>query len=423
MNYKNWKIWFKQLPLSLKWFVVLILLRPLVDLFYFLKEISPFFSPLYIVGVATPVLILLSFLSRGFPKKFKSFISDFSFTTWSVIVLINLIVLFVFYGGLAISSEVIRYGSPLLLFFYIRHFVRSKVDLIGLLQSFVYSAIFPMCLLAYELMFGAINAEFLTESRGGGARLQGGYADIMNYAIYFTMAFLIQCYFFIRSSKLNYVSIKQRLLLIVVTLVCFIGLVGIKQSSSWAVMLFIGFLFLVYNLNSRKGIVVILITLPVLIFTLPVVYKSSIEPLIEKEYKVIEGEADLERSFNGRMSRWVKFFGIWSEMPIGSNLVGVTTSGHDQTLIMVSGGMHSDYVRVIFLSGILGFIFYMLFLLNLLMRARKIAIPERFLVFGGVGTVMLYSVSTNPLLYFPLLYCVFPIMAYASLPKLLLLRK
>ena len=90
---------------------------------------------------------------------------------------------------------------------------------------------------------------------------------------------------------------------------------------------------------------------------------------------------------------------------------------------MVSGGMHSDYVRVIFLSGILGFIFYMLFLLNLLMRARKIAIPERFLVFGGVGTVMLYSVSTNPLLYFPLLYCVFPIMAYASLPKLLLLRK
>jgi hypothetical protein len=423
MTFKNWKIWFKLLPASLKWFIILILLRPIIDVFYFLKEISPFLSPLYITGFLTPCFILFSFLSRRFPKKHKSFLTDINYGIWSVIVVFNLMLLFTFQDGSSIISDVLRYITPILLFYYIRHLIRSKRDLIGVLQTFYYSASIPAALLIYELIFGAITPEYLSEGRGGGARMQGAYADIMNYAIYITGAFLIRCYFFLRSVRLKQVNTRKIINLGIVLLICFIGLISIKQTSSWVVIIFLISLFILFNLNNKKGLISILLLIPFLIVFGKSTYKSNIAPLIEKEYRVINGDADIERSFNGRMTRWVKYFNIWSEMPIASNIFGSALSGHKKVPTMLSGGMHSDFVRVIFLSGILGLIFYLLFFMNLASRVKKVPLPERFLIFGAIGSVLLFSVSTTPLLYVPLIYFIYPIFAYAALPKSLLLEK
>src|SRR5262245_10118257 len=72
MSFKEWRRWLKELPWSCKWFVLFILIRPVADNFYSLKEISPLYSPLYILGVLTPVFILLSFLSNRMPRKHPS---------------------------------------------------------------------------------------------------------------------------------------------------------------------------------------------------------------------------------------------------------------------------------------------------------------------------------------------------------------
>ncbi|MBL4710649.1 MAG: hypothetical protein JKY48_19660 [Flavobacteriales bacterium] len=397
------------------------MIRPIVDIFYFLKEISPFLSPLYIIGILTPLLIFLSLVSRGFPKKYKSFVSDFNYGAWSTIVIFNLIILFAFQGGFGVISDVLRYCTPIFLFYYIRHFIRSKADLIGVLQSFYYSAFIPTGILLYELIFEPINPEYLSESRGGGARVQGAYADIMNYAIYITGAFLIRCYFFLRSVRFKQVNTKVLINLGIVMVICFVGLISIKQTSSWAVIIFLIVLFLAFNLNNKKGVVSILLLLPIFIIVGQLVFKSKIEPLIEKEYSVIEGDAGIERSFNGRMTRWVKYFNIWfEEMPISSNAFGSALSGHEKVPVMISGGMHSDFVRIIFLSGVLGLVFYLMFFFNLANRVKRVPVPERFLIWGAIGSVLLYSISTTPLLYTPLIYCVYPIFAYAALPKPLL---
>ena len=68
MSFKQWWAWYKGSPLFKKWFILLILLRPLIDNFYELKETSALASPLYIVGILTPILILLSTIAVGFPK-------------------------------------------------------------------------------------------------------------------------------------------------------------------------------------------------------------------------------------------------------------------------------------------------------------------------------------------------------------------
>lgn len=421
MTYKNWKIWVSQLPLSLRWFVVLILLRPIIDLFYFLKEISPLISPLYIVGILTPLFIIFSFLSKKFPQKIKSLICDLNFGMWSLLVAFNLSLLFLIDSGFEVISDVLKYSTPLFLFYFFRHFIRSKVDLIGVLQTFLFSAYIPIILLIYELIFGAISPEYLSEGRGGGARMQGGYADIMNYAIYFTGAILIQCYFFLRSAQVKAVDSKKSIKFVLVLVLCFVGLISIKQTSSWAVAFLVFGLFVFYNLKSIKGFLIILLFSPLLVYVGVATFNSKIEPLIEKEYKVIEGKSNIEASFNGRMSRWVKYFGIWTEMSIGSNLLGTPFSNDKVSSTMISGGMHSDFVRVIFLTGILGLLLYLSFLSLILKKGIGLPTPEKFLVISAIGSTILYSISATPLLYVPYLYYIIPIFCYAALPKPILL--
>lgn len=420
MTFKNWKIWFKTLPLSLKWFIVLILLRPIVDQFYFLKNISIFLSPLYIIGFLTPFLLGLSFLSARFPKKIKSFVIDTNFGLWGGIVAVNFIFLFFIKPDMAMASAIFKLATPIILYFYCRHFISSKVHLVGLLQAVLYSAIVPAFILFYELTFNPINAEYLTSSRGGGARIQGGYADIMNYAIYVSAALLIKGYFFLRKSRVTKVTLKDWLIIISIATVCFMGLTGIKQTSSWAVATFLVGLFLYFKLSSLKGLLVASFLIPMVIFIGSIAYEEKVKPLVNKEIEVIDGEKGVEKSFNGRMSRWIEYFQIWSEMPTISNFIGVSTSGEEAAFGMTGGIVHNEYMRTLFLSGILGLSLFLAFLFRVFRRAFHMSKPERFLVIGSVGIFALFSVSTTPLNYTPMAYYLIPIFAYAALPKIIL---
>ncbi|HEX5003120.1 MAG TPA: hypothetical protein VFW78_11545, partial [Bacteroidia bacterium] len=58
MSFRQWRRWYSGLHSSVKWFIVLVILRPVIDNFYYLKTVSPFLSPLYLVGVLTPLLAL-----------------------------------------------------------------------------------------------------------------------------------------------------------------------------------------------------------------------------------------------------------------------------------------------------------------------------------------------------------------------------
>lgn len=422
MPFKDWKIWFKMLPLSLKWFVLLILIRPIADLLYFLKEVSPVLSPLYLIGILTPLIIMVSYLSSRFPKKFPSFLTDISFKLWAFIVVLNLILLLISQNkDLGLIGDIIKYINPIFIFVYLRHFIRDKKDLHGILQAFYYSASIPAFLLLYEVIFNPINVEYLSEGRGGGARIQGGYADIMNYAIYINAALLIKFYFYLRGFYIKRIgSISSLAGLGVVTVICFMGLVSIKQTSSWMVAMALGLLFVTFIVRRLQGFVLVIVLLPVIAYFAITTYTTRIEPLVEKEYEVLEGEAEIDRSFNGRMTRWRKYSNIWLDMPLVNNLIGVGSSDDENVPVMIGGGMHSDIVRMLFLGGVAGLLFYLLFLTSTLRSLRYMQLPERFIVLGVLGSILLYSVSTTPLLYAPFIYFAFPVLSYAALPKPLL---
>ena len=112
-----------------------------------------------------------------------------------------------------------------------------------------------------------------------------------------------------------------------------------------------------------------------------------------------------------------KYFEIWEQMPVENHFIGITSANFPETDNMIGGGMHSDYVRLLFLTGFIGVGMYVLFILGMGTMYPILNIPEKFLLSSTVLAVLLWSVSTIPTLYAPLLYFVFPVFAYAQLPK------
>lgn len=417
MNYREWRAYWKSLDWSRKWFASFLLLRPLVDTLYFMKQYSSFLSPVYLFGVMTPLLALASFQSVKFKRAPHNGIDNLM-AIWGFILLINGLYLLSWAYSLDNFGNEIKYLTPPVLFLYLRRFVRHQGDLRFLMTTFLVSCIVPFGTLMFELFVHPLTPEYVSEGRGGGSRLRGNFADSVSYGIYFIGAFITMSYFFLDKV---YAKIKTKVpttrMLIVFVLVL-AGIASLRHVSSWAVFLVcIGFL-LYYNSKNIKGVMVVLVIgFIVLPFFAKPIYNEFISPLLQKEVNVIEGNSDIQYGLNGRVSRWQRYFEVWMEMSPVAQFLGVSLSDFKEAPIMVGGGMHSDYVRILFLSGIIGLAVYLMFLIALMFNWRKMRPPERFLFFTTYTALVLYSVSTLPMIYLPFINYVFPIFCFSLLPS------
>ncbi len=416
MTFAQWKAYWNKCNWTRKWFAVFILLRPIVDNFYKLKEVSSFLSPIYIMGVLTPVLAIAAMVSIRHKKINTA--GDELFRFWGLLILINCVVLLISWYSLDNLGNCIKYITPPLVFFYLRKAVRDKEDLHFILQTFLYSCIFPFGMMFFEVLVHPITPEYASAGRGGGARIRGEYADSMNYASFLVGSFLVVAYFFLEGlytkAKKPHVDVKR---LGVWVIVCFVAAISLRHVSTWAVFLTLIICLLYFNSKNLKGLVAVIF---ILSLTLPFfaqsIYQTQIYPLIAKEFNVINGDQDVQYAFNGRVSRWERYFEIWDKMPVISHYLGVSFSGFRQAPVMVGGGMHNDYIRNLFLSGIIGVGSYVLFFFFVLWRRKFLRMPEKFLVIGSVAIIMLYSVSTLPTIYPGLFFLVYPIYCFALLP-------
>lgn len=416
MSFKAWLKWYRAQSWYFKWFILLVVFRPVIDNFYYLKEISPLLSPLYIIGVLTPLLIVLSFISRSFKPKYRAPIADLVFGLWSTLILINCLIVVINDYSMDLLGDIIKYSTPVLLFYYARHVVQSRDDLMGLLQAFLLGCFFPAIILVYEQVFGAIAPEQLSANRGSGERVQGAYADIMNYAIYIVGSFLISTYLVLRQIKLRRFNRKAMLWLGIIVLLDLVALVSIKQVSTFIVFAALVGLFMFFLVQSRQSFGILILALPLALILGKTIYDRNMKDLVAKEVKVIEGDADVNRSFNGRMDRWKRYFDLWGEMPGHTFLVGVPSSGAKEVRAMIGGGMHSDFVRILFFTGFGGLLTYLFFLLILFIKSRSLNSYDRYLVFGTLLALLLHSVSTTPFLYAPYTYLLMIVFSYTLLP-------
>ncbi len=410
MNFREYFQWFRSLHRTQKWFIVLIAIRPLIDNFYYLKTTSPFLSPLYIAGVLTPVLCLWSIGTLR--KKYYSPI-DFILGLWLIIILISS-----FFGFLNNPKNLKFYEFffqtiiSIVIFYFSRRLITSPRNLDGVLQTTLYAASIAACFFLYEIYYQPFKA---IESRGI-MRLEGAYADVMNYGIYITQSILICCYFALQKN-ISLSKTSKIVRLIIVMVLAAVALPNIVHVSTIAVTFTIFILFLLFFSRQSlfTGVSFIVLIFVIIINLNHEAIDEKFSPLYRPDLEVLSGDRDKEKAFHGRMSRWERMWAEFSDQPLIAQFFGIPLTLSNPFKYLLSGP-HNDYLRIIFLSGYIGFILYMIFLLNIFLRLKTLPYAHKFLVLGALATMILYSVSTTPTLYAPLIYVIYPVYAFAVLP-------
>jgi O-antigen ligase len=312
----------------------------------------------------------------------------------------------------AFLEYLLKLSMPVYLFFFLRLLIRSRKDLDGILQTFLYSSLFVVGVFLFEIFVNPIKVQKTRDLE----RIQGYYGDVMNYAIYLSQGFLIVCYFYFRKKNTQSSFVRNRTLIFTI-LICIACLFKISHTSTYGVFLATLLLFILFNLKTNKTagfVFIIAISAAAYLFGGEAIEKN-VTPLLKTDIAVYEGKKDNERLLHGRVGRWKSMLEQFSGFSIPAQLFGMPLTLED-SYAEVSTGAHNDFVRILFFTGLIGLIFYVLILVAYFGRLKYLYSDQHFLALGAIAVLILYSISTCPTLYAPMLYILFSVICYLSLP-------
>lgn len=395
----------------MRWFVVLILIRPIIDNFYYLKEISPFLSPLYIVGVMTPILILYSTYSKKRPIPSSV---DNLFKYWGAIILLGIFIMGIDnLFSLTYNEVVLKISLPIYLYYFLRFFIRSLRDLEGIMVTFVYSSYIVVGIFLFEVFVHPIRLEFSRSME----RIQGNYADIFSYSVFITLCTLINLYFLMK--KNSTLSRGYRIRTVIITLILAVSMLfKINHAASYVVFTALIIIYILISFRRDFGsavIVLLLVTLFIYSFGKETI-DNKIAPLIQTDREAYEGDRDDSQMLHGRVGRWQNFMEVFNNSDVLTQLLGMPISiPSPYTYITVAP--HNDYLRILFLTGYIGLFIYLLILYSIFSKIIEHQAALLYLGMGTLATIILYSISLVPTMYTSFLYIVLSIFSFFTLPK------
>jgi hypothetical protein len=403
MNMKYIRLWFKSKKGYEKLFLFLIFVRPIVEPFYYFKENSLLFSPLYWIGFLTFIICIVGIFSNA---KYRSPLDE-HFWWWSMLVILNIAFLYFSNEPITFINYALKLIYPVTIFYFLRGFVKSKSDLYALLFVFISSGIIATLWMFYDISSSGLNL-----------REKSSFADVVNYGIYFNILLLAILYFYLKSRFYKKVVLKPTFTIVIILIA--IGLLthlSIKHLSSVAVSLLICSIFIYYTSKKSMGNFVIGIGIAVtVLFSIgDKFYENVMEDRMKREVQVLEGKRNKSQALHGRMSRWewltndfsksstiAIFFGYPLDMKYANHMIGVTP--------------HNDFLRITFFTGFLGLATFLWFLLMVFRRIKHLMVSERFLCYTSLLVFILYAISTVPTFYPGFNNFIFTVFAFVSLP-------
>jgi len=405
MKFRDWLIWIRSKPLYLRWYVIFMLVRPIAEQFYNLKEISPLLSPLYWIGFLTLVFSLTG-MFRGTTSKTNI---DRLFSLWGVLIIISVVMMFISSDSLfGYLNYAVKLVLPLVLFFFLRVFIKKKEDLVGLATTFLFSCIFPILFMIFGLTGGRYNSQ---------DRYSGSYADVFSIAFYLSIGLIVLLYLYINSRTFKNALNVRNSYVIGGLLLAFIGLWIIKHLATIVVILttLSLFIYIIFRKHRGAALFLLIITITISFSSGDKFYNEVLDPRIEKEVEVIEGSRGVSQGMHGRMSRWTWLFGEFNFAPFYCKILGyplsMKVSNH-----MVGITPHNDFLRILFFTGYAGLILYLSILYKVFSRIRYKDMPDRFFLYAVLIATILYSITTVPTFYPGYVNILMIVFAYSALP-------
>ena len=302
------------------------------------------------------------------------------------------------------------------IYYFLRVFIQTRTDFIGVLTTMLYASIFPLFNLLYEVFVSPVSAN--TD------RMQGLFADVINYASYLIFSMIIIVYFYFQRRKLSTIMKINPTYIIIYFGIVLMGMWQIKHMASIAVFLMVLGLFLIHDMRKRTMQIILYSILIIVTF---IVYGDAfleevINPRMMREVEVVKGERKTSQAFHGRMSRWE---GVWSRYKSASlfgKVFGYPYEFDRKVNAMVGFNVHNDYLRMLFFTGIIGLLVYLFYIYKLVSRIKYLNKSDKFVSVALLASLFLYSITTIPTIYVGFMNVYVSLFAYLALPQRVLLK-
>jgi hypothetical protein len=207
-------------------------------------------------------------------------------------------------------------------------------------------------------------------------------------------------------------------MVLVVGTFCLIALFHIHHVASYVVFLAILGMFLMYNFktNIASSMVIVIIIISSIAFLGQDFISERVSKLVEKDVEVYEGKADTKFMLHGRVGRWeLMLENFFSQNP-AAVLFGYPFS-FEVPYNMVGVAPHNDFLRILFFTGIIGFVLYLSVLFLIYQRANSLNTYQKYIGVTMLLITVLYSISVVPTYYPNYLYFMLSVFAFFALPK------
>ena len=339
--------------------------KPVIDLAWKSEYAVLGFRPVEIIGAVLPAILLLRILlfkaDRPRPLPLIG--------VWSFYLLANVLAALMMLAsgeGTGALSFFFRILNGFVGFYMLQAYFATRERFHVLLVVIMLACLVPMLMGLYE----SVTGELLRERQGVGdqVRITGLYHNSISYRIFGFMALTaigLYWVYFAPRAKL------KKLLLIFYVGVCLLVLFQVYSKAAFASF---AVAIILVTIGSRRLIpgLVIVGSLIILNALTGDVVLQEIETTFSKETNALAGEIATDRALGGRIGMWKNQLSEWEQQSIENKLLGGDSGGR-----LAKGGGHSDYIRALKQTGVVGLFAYVLLLISVGYRVAVLFVRRR----------------------------------------------
>lgn len=325
-----------------------------------------------------------------------------------IVYLFNLILIVLTNSDLNTIKDFLKILTTPLIFFYYYKAVKDEKDLDLIFFAFIVSMIPLSIIFTYDALFVGTY-----EYTRGIDRIETSFGDIATLGLHINAVWVITLYMLLQAKKATPKVVTRTLLIFAFSLYT---LINIAHGTSFAVFLGVSLLFSAFYF--RRNFLFLVFLFAIVMVPAYIIFEDWFivfyDNFYGNEVEALNAGQSLtdDRFFHGRMGRWQRLYELFEDQNYFDQFIGGLAMRYP---FMIGHGAHNDFLRVLFTTGFLGLICYLLFLLDTLKNGLLIKATEvRFLALAALASLVLYSISLTPSTYIDFNFFLMPAFIFVA---------
>ncbi len=385
--------------------LLLIISRPVADMFWHLKKAHVLFTPSQWIGTILFILLCVMLIRKR--RELSGLIRVHIFAS------INTVLMIIASAGLLLNELTnfsieysVKFLTPWFLLIASVIYLKEKRQITFFLYAVMLSSLIAMGMLYYEILIEPIAVSH----RNGMTRFVGLYRQVSAYGI-FMMWGLISVLYLTRAGV-----IRSKVPVVAYFCIAMLALPMIVHLSTYTAVAVMVLLLGVYYWESRKYYQMLFIgcvLAAALTFSLSHTLNKDYRALILPNVEVLSGERDVGHLANGRGAIWKENWEVYSSQSWFAQIFGSMWTGYNHYKYL-GFGAHSDFFRILNTGGILGLLIYLSWLAWIASRIRFLDPPERYLLVSTMTLLVAFSVALCATFIATIVMFVMPVFGWLS---------